>query len=875
EMWGAFKDGITIGSIIANIKEGEIFDVYVKENYQNKGIARALLREILLEFAKKSIKKVVSTVIVAHSLQDWLHLLKNGKFIKKVGENYKVDFELTPKNVAIISAYAKRDTEKKSSLSGSEGAYVNSLQYLSMIGVAGLAFMITLFVLKMVGIDTGITGVEGMFKIVMIPFFIIPVGMMFVVTSHPPTKKQDKKHHLNLERKGNKNIVPVRTAELLEDDGGSTSPFTYFGMLVAVVVLFYLFNPWGVVIVLLGVAGGINILSTRHKKEIIKILDNWQPNIKIDGAEIKKIGNNNTDEKELLERLVGKYSGYEMWGAFKDDITTGFIIANIKKGEIFHISMKEKYQNKGIARALLRKILLEFTKKGVKKVTSTTILDGSLEDWYHLLRTKEFFKKEGKWDIVNFELTSENVAVISADTEKESSLSGSEDANVNPLKYLTMISVAGLFGVLGFEMLLGLILAGIVLLLLGRIRQSNKTGKGDIENIEKEIVRLSKTYKEKSKAYIKARGNMRIELGDKTNDLFEKIRKLNRKRRELIEEKFSEKESFLSESEDANVSLWGYLRMMGVAGIAFVMILFVLKMMGIDTGIIGIEEIFAAGVVPFVIFPAGVMVNQKSNEEIKKEIFYLLEEARKNEYMNSGEIGDLGWEIESPSMSLDKLLENIKLFLFYRSEVIEKGIKVKGFYGTWPVDVRYNDFGKGFEWICVGEKPWVIEGQGVNKMYYYETIMKEGNLVAYGATELGEKHAFLSFRVLNNFIDEARQRGFSEYIVKKRLEFLRDNFPQIEQFRIRQNQIINNIVRRANWINTLVFYIKKCGFKPSGDYDENVYSKIITGGKITDKDFLLLFPLESDYLYRDTSEIVKEIENKMKQWEKFNLIPEC
>ena len=119
----------------------------------------------------------------------------------------------------------------------------------------------------------------------------------------------------------------------------------------------------------------------------------------------------------------------------------------------------------------------------------------------------------------------------------------------------------------------------------------------------------------------------------------------------------------------------------------------------------------------------------------------------------------------------------------------------------------------------------------------------------------GDKYAELTFKVLDDFIDEARESGFSEYVFKKRLAFLKTNFLQINQFRIYRIQIINYISKKPSWMDTAVFFIKKCGFKPSGQYNKDIYLKIVEGKEITEEDVLRVLPRLLDYLV-DTEKAV-------------------
>ncbi len=114
--WGAFKDGNLLGFIIADVSEGKISSIFVKKECWNNGVGRTLLRESLLEFAKRGVKNVQSTAMLKNSYLKWWFLLKKErKFIKKhIDGWYALKFELTPENAAVIAGFKKPQGERTS-----------------------------------------------------------------------------------------------------------------------------------------------------------------------------------------------------------------------------------------------------------------------------------------------------------------------------------------------------------------------------------------------------------------------------------------------------------------------------------------------------------------------------------------------------------------------------------------------------------------------------------------------------------------------------------------------------------------------------------------------------------------------------------------
>ncbi|MCK5491611.1 MAG: methyltransferase domain-containing protein, partial [Candidatus Omnitrophica bacterium] len=248
----------------------------------------------------------------------------------------------------------------------------------------------------------------------------------------------------------------------------------------------------------------------------------------------------------------------------------------------------------------------------------------------------------------------------------------------------------------------------------------------------------------------------------------------------------------------------------------------------------------------------------------REDIVELLSRSKDEGIINSGEVIDLMYEIDCPSISLNHLYENVKVYLLYKEMInkyiIEKGLSIGwddilGWRNLWPVDLIKRNLGKEFMWICIGEKPWINQNSHKN---YYEAILKDEKLFAYGGIKIEGNYAWLSFRTLDEFADEIRRGDLSGYLFQQRLEGLIENFPQIQEFRIHKKQIVNNIPNNKSIKETLVFYIKKMGFKPVDNYDVEVYKKIIRGGRITKEDVLKILPQESDYLYRKVIRISEE-----------------
>ncbi|MCK4532294.1 hypothetical protein KAU39_00785, partial [bacterium] len=245
-----------------------------------------------------------------------------------------------------------------------------------------------------------------------------------------------------------------------------------------------------------------------------------------------------------------------------------------------------------------------------------------------------------------------------------------------------------------------------------------------------------------------------------------------------------------------------------------------------------------------------------SNKKIKDEILNMLDKAENEGLIDSKEKENLIKEIHFLSIPLTEFQKNLKIFLLYREKINEKGGEklFASWKNTWPLDVKCEDFGEGFKWLCIGAKPQIRERQRKMSVgdgyYYYEGILKEGRLFAYGGTYLDVNNAWLTFRILDDSINESRAKSFSEYIFNKRLEFLGKRFPQIKEFRIWQDQIINFVEKKATWEDTLVCYIKKIGFKPLGNYAKDIYAKILNGGTIGKEDVRLIFPGRADYLYK-------------------------
>ncbi|MCK5218695.1 hypothetical protein KAR10_04185, partial [bacterium] len=221
----------------------------------------------------------------------------------------------------------------------------------------------------------------------------------------------------------------------------------------------------------------------------------------------------------------------------------------------------------------------------------------------------------------------------------------------------------------------------------------------------------------------------------------------------------------------------------------------------------------------------------KRDEKMKREILDMLIDALEKNYIHAGEKSDLEEEIAAISQSVPEFLEAIKLFLVFR-EKIKSNVGTVGFYyDTWLTDAEKIDLGGGFQWICIGDKPALIARQQPWEKYYYEIILKNGELFAYGTTTIIEQddqpnYALLRFRVLDDFIDESRANNYAEVIFKKRLTILKKIFPQIQEFRVPNDQIINPVSKKALAMDTFVFLVRKIGFKPVR-VDEVLSEKIL------------------------------------------------
>ncbi|MCK4917793.1 MAG: methyltransferase domain-containing protein, partial [Candidatus Omnitrophica bacterium] len=122
----------------------------------------------------------------------------------------------------------------------------------------------------------------------------------------------------------------------------------------------------------------------------------------------------------------------------------------------------------------------------------------------------------------------------------------------------------------------------------------------------------------------------------------------------------------------------------------------------------------------------------------REDIVELLSRSKDEGIINSGEVIDLMYEIDCPSISLNHLYENVKVYLLYKEMInkyiIEKGLSIGwddilGWRNLWPVDLIKRNLGKEFMWICIGEKPWINQNSHKN---YYEAILKDEKLFAYG-----------------------------------------------------------------------------------------------------------------------------------------------